>query len=132
MIVKIDLTGLPENIRDIIIREVEKRFRPENVFNKNYEPSKTIQSTTDSSDIIEIKIDKESHFKSVKQKLKDILIKNRIKDYVVISNLEEKDKIIILHRNNSEKLGIYHCHHCGISFDNEIQLTTHHRIHYGI
>ena len=132
MIVKIDLTGLPENIRDIIIREVEKRFRPENVFNKNYEPSKTIQSTTDSSDIIEIKIDKESHFKSVKQKLKDILIKNRIKDYVVISNLEEKDKIIILHRNNSEKLGMYHCHHCGMSFDNEIQLTTHYRMHYVI
>jgi len=87
---------------------------------------------TDSSDIIEINIDKETHFNSVKQKLKDILINNRIKEYVVISNLEEKDKIIILHRNNSEKLKMYHCHHCGMSFDNEIQLTTPYRMHYVI
>ena len=132
MIVKIDLTILPPNIKDIIIREIEKKFQFENSHNENYDSNKTIQSTTDSSDIIEIKVDKETHFKSVKQKLKDILIKNKIKDYVVISNLPEKDKIIILHRNNSEKLGMYHCHHCGMSFDNEIQLTTHYRMHYVI
>lgn len=132
MIVKIDLTILPKNIRYIIIQEVNKRCTSENSLNEIYNPNKTIQSTTDNNDIIDIKVDKESHFKLVKQKLKDILIKNRIKDYVVISNPEEKDKIIILNRKNAEKLGIYHCHHCGMSFDNEIQLTTHHRIHYGM
>ena len=80
MIVKIDLTILPPNIKDIIIREIEKKFQFENSHNENYDSNKTIQSTTDNSDIIEIKIDKETHFKSVKQKLKDILIKNKIKD----------------------------------------------------
>lgn len=128
MIVKIDLTVLPQNIKSLIIREIEKRFQLENSYNKNYESNEKTQSID--NDIIDINLDKKNHFKSIQQKIKDILIENRIKDYVVISNLEEKDKIIILHRNNSEKLGIYHCHHCGMSFDNEIQLTTHHRIHY--
>ena len=129
MIVKIDLTVLPQN-KDVIIREIKKRFQLENSHDGNYESSENIQSID--NDIIDINVDKKTHFKSIQQKIKDILIENRIKDYVVVSNLEEKDKIIILHRNNSEKLGIYHCHHCGMSFDNEIQLTTHHRIHYGI
>ena len=128
MSIKIDLTALPQNIKDIIIREIEEKFQFKYSNNKDYELSKNIQSIY--NDIIEIKVDNITHFKSIKQKIKDILIENRIKDYVVVSNLEEKDKIIILHRNNSEKLGIYHCHHCGMSFDNEIQLTTHHRIHY--
>jgi hypothetical protein len=128
MSIKIDLTALPQNIKDIIIREIEEKFQFKYSNNKDYELSKNIQSID--NDIIEIKVDNITHFKSIKQKIKDILIENRIKDYVVVSNLEEKDKIIILHRNNSEKLGIYHCHHCGMSFDNEIQLTTHHRIHY--
>ncbi len=130
MIVKIDLTVLPQNIKDVIIREIEKRFQLENSHDGNYESSENTQSID--NDIIDINVDKKTHFKSIQQKIKDILIENRIKDYVVVSNLEEKDKIIILHRNNSEKLGIYHCHHCGMSFDNEIQLITHHRIHYGI
>ena len=128
MSIKIDFTALPQNIKDIIIREIEEKFQFKYSNNKDYELSKNIQSID--NDIIEIKVDNITHFKSIKQKIKDILIENRIKDYVVVSNLEEKDKIIILHRNNSEKLGIYHCHHCGMSFDNEIQLTTHHRIHY--
>jgi hypothetical protein len=130
MIVKIDLTVLPQNTKDLIIREIEKRFQLENSHNKNYESNEKTQSIN--NDIININLDKKNHFKSIKQKIKDILIENRIKEYVVVSNLEEKDKIIILHKNNSEKLGIYHCHHCGMSFDNEIQLITHHRIHYVI
>jgi hypothetical protein len=128
MIVNIDLTVLPQNIKDLIIREIGKRFQLENNHNENYESNENTQSID--KDIIGIHIDKKTHFKFIQQKIKDMLIENRIKDYVVVSNLEEKDKIIILHRNNSEKLGIYHCHHCGMSFDNEIQLITHHRIHY--
>jgi hypothetical protein len=130
MTVKIDLTVLPQNIKDVIIREIEKRFQLENSHDGNYESSENTQSIDNY--IIDINVDKKTHFQSIQQKIKDILIENRIKDYVVVSNLDEKYKIIILHRNDSEKLGIYPCHHCGLSFDNEIQLTTHHRIHYGM
>jgi hypothetical protein len=127
---KIDLTVLPQSIKDIIVKEIEKKFQSEYSNNKDYDLSKNPQSIN--NDIIEIKVDNETHFKIIKQKFKDILIKNRIKEYVIIGNIEEKDKITVLHKNNAEKLGIYHCHHCGMSFDNEIQLTTHHRIHYVI
>jgi hypothetical protein len=115
---KIDLSVLPQTIKEIIVREIEKKIQSK------------LQSTN--NDIIDIKLDKKPHFKSIKQNLKDILIKNRIKEYVVITHPEEKDKIIVLHRKNSEKIGIYHCHYCGMVFDNEIQLTTHHRMHYVI
>lgn len=64
------------------------------------------------------------------QKLKNTLIKHRTRDYAIVSDSQEKYKIIILNKNKAENLGIYHCHHCGMSFDNEIQLTMHHRIHY--
>jgi hypothetical protein len=128
MTVKIDLSVLPQNIKVMIIKEIEKIFHSENSDNDNHDSSQNIQYID--NDIIDIKIDKKTHLKSIKQKLKDILIKNRIKEYVVISNPEEKENIIVLHRKNSEKLGIYHCHYCGMAFDNEIQLTTHHRMHY--
>ena len=42
MIVKIDLTILPPNIKDIIIREIEKKFQFENSHNENYDSNKTL------------------------------------------------------------------------------------------
>ena len=123
MIVKIDIADLPKNIREMFRREVGKSNHNENV-----DTNRNTQS--DFNDIIDITIDNANLLQSVKQKLKDILIKHRIRDYVVVSDSQEKDKIIILNRNKAENSGIYHCHHCGMSFDNEIQLTMHHRIHY--
>lgn len=64
--------------------------------------------------------------------IKDILIKRRIDDYVVIQDAKEKDKIIILEREHGEQIGIYHCRHCGMAFEDEIQLTAHQRIHFFI
>lgn len=128
MIVKIDMADLPKNIKEMIKMEVEKRFKPENSHKQNFDTNRNTQS--DLKDTINITIDNVNLLQSLKQKLKDILIKHRIRDYVVVSDSQEKDKIIILHRKKAENSGIYHCHHCGMSFDNEIQLTMHHRIHY--
>jgi hypothetical protein len=128
MIVKIYMAALPKNIKEMINKEVEKRFELENSHNENFDTDRNIQS--EFKDTIDITIDNANLLQSVKQKLKDILVKHRIRDYVVVSDSQEKDKIIILHRKKAENSGIYHCHHCGMSFDNEIQLTMHHRIHY--
>lgn len=68
----------------------------------------------------------------VKQKLKDALISNRIRDYVVIEDAEQKDILMLLKKAHAERLGIYHCQHCGMAFDSEIQLATHYRMHYYI
>ncbi len=64
--------------------------------------------------------------------IKDILIERRIHDYVVVQDVEEKDKIVILKREYGEQLGIYHCRHCGMAFEDEIQLSAHLRMHYFI
>ncbi len=66
----------------------------------------------------------------VKQKLKDNLIKNKIRDYVVMVNLEDQNRIIILKKEHAKTLGVHHCPHCGMEFENEIQLSVHQRIHY--
>ena len=60
----------------------------------------------------------------IERMIKDILIKRRIDDYVVIQDAKEKDKIVILKREHGEQLGIYHCRHCGMAFEDEIQLTA--------
>ena len=52
--------------------------------------------------------------------------------YVVIQDAKEKDKIVILKREHGEQLGIYHCRHWGMAFEDEIQLTAHQRIHFFI
>ena len=77
MIVKIDLTVLPQNIKDLVIREIEKRFQLENSHDGNYESSENTQSID--NDIIDINADKKTHFKSIQQKIKDILIEIELK-----------------------------------------------------
>ena len=51
---------------------------------------------------------------------------------MVIQDAEEEDKIVILKREHSEQLGVYHCRHCGMAFENQIQLSAHLRMHYFI
>ena len=76
MIVKIDLTVLPQN-KDVIIQEIKKRFQLENSHDGNYESSENTQSID--NDIIDINVDKKTHFKSIQQKIKDILIEIELK-----------------------------------------------------
>ncbi len=66
----------------------------------------------------------------IKQRLKDSLIKNKIRDYVVMVDLEDQNRIIILKKEHAKSLGIHHCPHCGMEFENEIHLSVHQRIHY--
>lgn len=54
----------------------------------------------------------------------------RIDDYVVIQDAKEKNNIVILRRHHGEQLGIYHCRHCRMEFENEIQLGAHQRLHF--
>lgn len=51
---------------------------------------------------------------------------------ITLSAVEDgkESKIVILKKYHAEKLGIYHCTHCGMAFDSEIQLSIHQRIQY--
>ena len=57
-------------------------------------------------------------------------MKSKIRDYVAVTDPEEKNKIVIVKKNHAEQLGVYHCLHYAMSFENHIQLSIHQRIHY--
>jgi hypothetical protein len=66
----------------------------------------------------------------IEREVKDILIKGRISDYVPIRTEEDKNAIVIITRHQAEQIGLYHCRHCGMTFEDEIHLVTHQRIHF--
>ena len=82
------------------------------------------------NDLNVITLTDENNISMIKQRLKDSLIKNKIRDFVVMVDLEDQNKIIILKKEHAKSLGIHHCPHCGMEFENEIQLSVHQRIHY--
>lgn len=134
MVIKIDLNFLPRNFKTFIVQDIDREYL--NHYNLkthtdavNDLDGKDISPRIDKKqDIITIE-SKKSNSQEIELMIKDILIKRRIRDYVVIQDAEE-DKIVILKREHGELLGIYHCRHCGMAFEDEIQLSTHLRMHY--
>ena len=82
------------------------------------------------NDLNFITLPNEINTSMIKQRLKDTLLKNKISDYVVMVDLEDQNRIIILKKEHAKTLGVHHCLHCGMEFENEIQLSVHQRIHY--
>jgi hypothetical protein len=71
--------------------------------------------------------------KEIKQKLKDILIRNYIADYIVTIDPGTQNNLIVLKRSELVQYALeLHCRHCGMEFEDEIQLGNHLRIHYMI
>ena len=133
MVVKIDMSHPPSNIRKIIINEIEinKSKLAGNSSDVDYGiENSTGSGQSDVNNVVDITLHKENNAHIIKQRLKDVLMKSRIRDYVAVTDPEEKNKIVIVKKEHAETLGVYHCLHCGMSFENQIQLSTHQRIHY--
>ena len=123
MVVAIDLTGLPSQLRSILTDEINKMKESLENFSISIEPeNETNWGGGADADI--------SIIEEIKRRLKDVLIKNRVRDYIVISDPNCKAKIRILERNWSQNSVLYHCPHCGMEFENEVQFSIHHRIHF--
>lgn len=133
MIIKIDISRVPAEIRDIILREIEIKAKLENQSDearKSGEEDRNSKSDVSSHLDHHIPVHSDNDIHKIKQRMKDVLIKNRIRDYVVISDLEEKNGIVLLTRHHAERLGIHHCTQCGMEFENKMQLSVHQRVHY--
>ena len=135
VVIEIDISSLTENFKSVIINELDGEYHHElnvkNQTNVEHDDGKDINPRTDNDRNV-ITIDYNSDLQKIERLIKDILIKRRIEDYVVIQDAKENNKIIVLKRHHGEQLGIYHCRHCGMAFDNEIQLSTHQRVHFFI
>lgn len=123
MVVAIDLTGLPSQLRSILTDEINKMKESLENFSISIEPENETNWGGDADADISI-------IEEIKRRLKDVLIKNRVRDYIVISNPNCKAKIRILERNWSQNSVLYHSTHCGMEFENEVQFSIHHRIHF--
>jgi hypothetical protein len=66
----------------------------------------------------------------IKHKIRDIMLRNTITEYVVTRDRNSDNTIHVMKRTVGESVGIFHCRHCAMEFDDEIQLSSHLRMHY--
>ena len=64
-------------------------------------------SQSDVNNIVDITLHKENNPHVIKQRLKDVLMKSRIRDYVAVTDPEEKNKIVIVKKDHADQLGVY-------------------------
>jgi hypothetical protein len=142
VVIKIDLNFLPANFKSVIIQDIEIEYthhrnleHKKNDGHYNYDDKdKDMSSPTidNNHNIITLDIeDDRNDIYRIERMIKDILIKRRIDDYVVIQDAKAgENQIIIVKREDAQRSGIYHCRHCGMAFEDEIQLSNHLRMHY--
>ncbi len=70
------------------------------------------------------------HINDIKHRIRDIMLRNSITEYVVTRDRNSNNKIHVMKRTGAESVGIFHCRHCAMEFDDEIQLSSHLRMHY--
>lgn len=121
MAITVDISKLPSHIRHVLIDELRIKIKDGLLIEEN-NPSDTHSLT----------ITSEENVNNVTRNLKDILIKNKIRDYVTVLDPTAKYTLKILERTSVENSGSYHCIHCGMEFEDEMELSVHHRIHYVI
>ena len=123
MVIRIDISNLNNDLRDIILNSLELKSFLNDQLNYN----------DDNNNKQIIVLPNENNIQKLKQIIQNILTKNRYhNEYIVAENLEEKNEIAILKQGDMEQLGIYICTHCGMSFESQVQRTMHERMHYFI
>lgn len=115
MAIKVDVSRLPNSLKEIII----SGFEHKSILQK--------QSNIHKNTII---LDDENDVLRIKQILEDTLASNQVNDYMVAENSQQENEIAILKKGDIEQLDIFICAHCGMLFDSELQRIIHQRIHY--
>jgi hypothetical protein len=123
MVIRIDISNLTNDLRDIILNSLELKYFLNDQLNNN----------DDNNNKQIIVLPNENNIQKLKQIIQNILTKNCYhNEYIVAENLEQKNEIAILKQGDMEQLGIYICTHCGMSFESQVQRTMHERMHYFI
>jgi hypothetical protein len=134
MVIKIDLQFAPESLKSIIAESINRGQAnpyPLGQTNVRQDNQKDDQVNFDKdTNIITVDGSDDNDLEKTMRLIKDILIKMRISDYVVIRHNKERDKIVIVKKEHGERQGIYHCRHCAMEFEDETQLSAHLRMHY--
>jgi len=130
VVITIDLSKLTADLRSMILKEIEIGEDGTETKHSQDLATNNVTAPEGKNDLDIITLSAENDIGMIKQRLKDILIKNRIRDFVAMVDLEDQNRIIIIKKEHAQTLGVHHCPHCGMEFENEIQLSVHQRIHY--
>jgi hypothetical protein len=134
MVIKIDLQFAPESLKSIIAESINRGqanpypLRQTTAIQDNQKDD--LPNFDNDPNIITVDGGDDNALEKTMRLIKDILIKMRISDYVVIQHNKERDKIVIIKKEHGERQGIYHCRHCAMEFEDETQLSAHLRMHY--
>ena len=140
MAVYIDLENIDANTRSVLLRDMELEFFPndnnltryynivyaENIDNGDIQGSASYDPATVKG--VELNENLE-HIHDIKHKIRDMMLRNSITEYVVTRDRNSINTILIMKRTSGESIGIFHCRHCAMEFDDEIQLSSHLRMH---
>ena len=140
MAVYIDLENIDANTRSILLRDMELEFFPndnnltryynivyaENIDNGDIQGRASYDPATVKG--VELNENLE-HIHDIKHKIRDMMLRNSITEYVVTRDRNSINTILIMKRTSGESIGIFHCRHCAMEFDDEIQLSSHLRMH---
>jgi hypothetical protein len=139
----VNLENVDGRLTEKITKEMESEFFPNDNNRTNYfklvyfEPAlggnDNNHQESNKESLRRIELDENGEQISiVKQKVKDILIKLSIDNYVVTVDPNSDLELVISKRTEVKTAGELHCRHCGMEFEDMIQLGNHLRIHYMI
>jgi hypothetical protein len=139
----IDLENIDVDTRSVLLRDLESEFFPNDnnltlYYNIKYSEKTDngdLQNTPsyDATETKGVELNENlDHIHDIKHKIRDIIIKNSITEYVVTRDRNSTNTIQIIKRIEGESIGIFHCRHCAMEFDDEIQLSSHLRMHFFI
>ncbi len=143
MAIYIDLENIDVNTRSVLLRDMELEFFPndnnithyyniihgENIDNGDSQNKPSYDPAATKGVELNENLD---HIHDIKHKIRDIILRNSITEYVVTRDRNSTNTILIMRRTEGESIGIFHCRHCAMEFDDEIQLSSHLRMHFFI
>lgn len=143
MSIFINLEHITPQIKMKILREIESDFFPNDndktnyyrlIYNSSSIREETHQSPSNDPELVKgVELLEESiNIDLIKTKLKEMLTRISEPGYVVTTDDSSAQTIVFLDRTKAESIGILHCRHCGMEFEDEMQLGNHLRVHYNI
>ena len=139
LVIHIDLSSIGENNKKEIIENIKEGIHAKDD-NKPQGYLKIIYGNADGDEISEsgyqnhingIALQEgETQISKIKHQIKDLFISKAISEYIVVQDKAVTNKLMILMRSHGESEGMHHCRHCGMEFEDEIQLGSHLRIHF--
>jgi hypothetical protein len=135
MVIQIDLESLDENVKSEIIKDMKDELASNDDISINYFKLiyDDVEHNESASKIMAIILEEdEKYVNKIKHKLKEIFISKAIDNYIVVNDEINNNNLVILKRIHGMSKGLYHCRHCGMEFEDEIQLGTHLRMHFFI